>query len=489
MSYSQSVYSKLVQIVGSDNVSADSADLAPYSKDSYTLLMKRQLPLPDCVAMPQTTDQVQQVVQVANEYKIPLYPRSFGVNIAGTALPYQGGIVLDLKRMNKIHEINSETMTATIEPGVNWGKLRKEAQKKGLDIIPIGGPYQTGPVGNFLLTNITPYSTKYSADRAVTLEAVLPNGEIIRTGSQATLMGAELNPYFRYAYGPDITGLFRGSLGNYGVITKLVLRLRPMAEVEQVFYFGFDTLADGLKAVRDIERLEITRYCSLANRQLMAQIALDPKEHGDEAVRQMIDGVFSPYVITVGLGGIPKQIQLYEEMTRETAESCNGRELELSEELKTTCDEFADGCSQKVLRMYAPLSGYAAIIGCVPMDRVHAVHECVNSLSAKYDLKDAITGEPLVPELIVLPYDRGSTVYVEQELLYDPLDTEAVEKVNACLRESYKEIVTKQGAVHTIPNQTLMKMMLPSYVGLLKGLKALVDPNEIFMPGGPYSLA
>lgn len=482
------MFKELQEIVGAENVSAEQVDLIPYMKDSYTALMRKAIPLPDCVVMPGSAEEVQRIVLLANKYRTPIYPRSFGVNIAGSAIPYRGGLVLDLKRMNRILEINGDTMTAHIEPGVNWGRLRKEARKKRLDIIPIGGPYDVSPVGNFLLTNITPYSTKYPADRAVTLEAVLPSGEMIRTGSQATRAGAELNPYFRYAYGPDITGLFRGSLGNYGIITKLVLRLRPLAEMEENVYFAFDRLDAALKAMKEIERLEITRYSMLNNRYLSLHIISRPEDLKNREAREKILAGLPEYVLVTGLGGKPRQVALYEEMVAEEAGKEGGRKLAFEDGVKELLDEMTEGASQKVLRMYAPNAGFAAVIGCVPVNRVIDLNNAINESVKKHGLLSALSGEPLEPELIVIPYDRCSTVYVEHEILYDPLDDENVKVVNNCLRECYAQLVNKYGAVHTMPNKSLLRVMLPSYAGLLTGIKKLVDPNGIMMPGGPYTL-
>lgn len=481
------IVKQIVAIVGEENVSADSEDMVPYVKDSYTLLLKKEIPLPDFVVLPESTDQVQGLIRLANENKIPVYPRSFGINIAGSAIPYAGGMVMDLKRMDRILEINADTMTATIEPGVNWGKLRKEANKKGLDIIPILGPYQTSPVGNFLLTNITPYSSKYNPDRAVTFEAVLPNGEILRTGSQCTELGADLNPYFRYAYGPDIAGLFRGSLGNFGTITRFVTRLRPMAEEEKILIFGFDRIEDLLAAIQRIERMEFTRSCTAMNRYMNLHVLLSPARMKEAAQREKILAMSPPYAVSFGVGGIPKQVALYAQMLAEEAARFNGTLFELEEQYRPDWNEAFEGCSQKALRMFAPFGGFAAVIGCVPFSRVPDIHRVVLEIVKKYNLTDPLSGGPLTPELILVPYDRGSTVYVEHELLYDPLDTEAVTRVNQALRECYSRIMTEYGAVHTIPNRTLLKLMLPAYADLLRGIKGLVDPNGIFMPDGPYS--
>ena len=481
---------KLTSILGPGNISTEVADLIPYLRDSYSTMMGRNIPLPNFLILPKTVDEVQKVVLLANEYRIPLYPRSYGVNIAGSALPYQqGAMVMDLKRMDQILEINEETMTATIEPGVSWGKLRKEAKKKGLDVIPIGGPYQTSPTGNHLLTNITPYSSRYHCDRAVTLKVVLPNGEILRTGSWASILGGDANPYFRYAYGPDLTGMFRGSMGNFGVIVEMVERLRPLAEVENNMTFGFDDLGDCLKAMQDIERLEFSRTCQAYNRVLTAHILLAPHRVSDVEERKRILTRLPAYQLNIGLGGTREMVELFERITSDVVGRNNGSLLELEGHDREILESVVEGASREIMHMYAPLSGFAAVIGCLPVTHVAEINQVVKGIIRKYDIKDPFTGEPQEHELIVIPYDRCSTVYVEQEILYDPAaDRKVLEPVMQCLRECYAHIVGKYGAAHTIPNKTLLKALVPSYSNILKGFKKLVDPNGIMLPGGPYSL-
>lgn len=479
----------LEAIVGRANLSGDAPDMIPYIKDSYSTMMGREVPLPDFVVMPKTAEEVQEIVKLANQRLFPIYPRSFGVNIAGSALPYAGGVVLDLKRMDRIIEINEDTMTATIEPGVTWGRLRKEANKKGLDVIPIGGPYQTSPVGNHLLTNITLYSSKYHCDRAVTLKAVLPNGEMLRTGSWASAVGGDVNPYFRYAYGPDMTGMFRGSLGNYGIIVEMVERLRPVAPVEKNVFFGFEELAPCLKAMQAVERLEFSRTCQASNSSMTAHLILSPHRIKDPGQRQELQARLPNYQITLGLGGTEEMVALFERVANEKIAEYGGKPFCLEPEEMAILNQVAEGASRGIMHMYAPCSGFAAVIGCLPITHVAEINAIVKKIVEKYDLRDPLSGEPLDHQLIVLPYDRCSTVYVEQEILYDPaLDQAQLLPVMQCLRDCYAQIVGKYGASHTIPNKTLMKNMLPSYVELLTGFKKMVDPNNIMMPGGPYSL-
>jgi hypothetical protein len=484
----------LVSVVGDSNISSEVADLIPYTKDSYSTMMGRNIPLPDFVVLPKTEEEVQQIVRLANEFKFPIYPRSFGVNIAGSALPYAGGVVIDLKRMDRILEINEETMSATIEPGVAWGTLRKEANKKGLDIIPIAGPYQVGPVGNFLLTNITPYSSKYCCDRAVALRIVLPNGEILRTGSWASAEGGDINPYFRWAYGPDVAGMFRGSLGNYGIITTMIIRLRKVADVETIVYYGFDKLEPCIEAYRDIERLEIPRHNWLMSRSFVKQLILSPHKIYDADIRERWKKELPPFMISFGFGGTKEMVALYEKIAADKIREYGGEiftfsNTEEGREGLRKMNEIMEGGSRGILNMYAPMSGFAAVIGCAQIKDVPAVYRTVSELVKKYNLRDAVSGESLEHELLVYSYERASMVYVEQEILYDPAGSqEDLNAVMGCLRECYRQVVSKYGAAHTMPNKSMLKMMVPAYADILKGFKKMVDPNNIMLPGGPYSL-
>ncbi|MCZ7561959.1 MAG: FAD-binding oxidoreductase [Burkholderiaceae bacterium] len=479
-------FAKVQGIVGVANASRRPEDLLTYMSDSYSLLMRREVPLPECVVMPEETDQVQALMRLANSCGIPVYPRSSGVNIAASAIPYRGGIVLDLKRMTRIWEIDEDTMTATVEPGVSWGKLRKEANRVGLDAMPILGPYRGGPVGNFLLTNVTAYSSKRMADRAATLEVVMPNGELLRTGSWAGERG-DLNRYFRYAYGPDLTGLFRGSLGNFGVVTKMVTMLRPRMQHEDVALYGFDDFDQAMGALKHLERLDITRYAFFFSASTWKHVFLSPKAILDPVERGRVEAQLPAFLMSTGLGGMSRQFELNRELVNDVLTSEGGRELVLGAELTSIARELSEGGSQKVLRMFTPYTGFMPLIACVPPRHAAGIRRLGADLAKKYELLDPVDGSPLDPEVIVIPYDRCSTVYVEQEFLFNRQDQSSVDRAGNCIREAYSRATSEFGAVHTIPNRSLLKRINPAYAEILSALKHVVDPSGI-LQGGAYSL-
>ena len=106
----------------------------------------------DYALLPESTEQVQAIVKLANKLNVAVYPYSYGTNLSGGTSPRKGGAMVVMRKMNHILEINEETKTATIESGVTWSKLIFECQKVGLEPLPLGGgPHTGGPIGNYSL--------------------------------------------------------------------------------------------------------------------------------------------------------------------------------------------------------------------------------------------------------------------------------------------------------------------------------------------------
>jgi len=176
---------------------------------------------------PESAEQVQAVVKVANKYRIPLWPESTGRNLAygGAAPVMKGTMVLDLKRMNRILEINTELGYALVEPGVTFFDFFDALQAKGYTYWMSGpAPGWGSIIGNYLEhgCGYTPYGTH--ADQICGLEVVMPDGDLLRTGMGGTGATEEWQA-FRFGYGPVWDGLFTQS--NFGVVTKMGIWLMP----------------------------------------------------------------------------------------------------------------------------------------------------------------------------------------------------------------------------------------------------------------------
>src|SRR3989304_4225523 len=143
-------YRELAKIVGDSYVSMDKEDLMPYGRDEVSQAFKTYMA--DLVAAPGTVEEIQEIVRLCNKIKLPIYPYAYGVSISSTALPRVGGLMLVVRRLDKIIEINDETHTATIEPGVTWSKLFFEAEKHHLEPLGLGGgPHSGSRIGKCVL--------------------------------------------------------------------------------------------------------------------------------------------------------------------------------------------------------------------------------------------------------------------------------------------------------------------------------------------------
>jgi glycolate oxidase len=473
-------FKALEMIVGKNYASCDLEDTITYSRDMVSPLSGEFIP--DHVVMPGSVSEVQELLRVAESRRIPVYPYTHGTNAAGFALPFAGGMIVDLRRMNRILEIDEDTMTATIEPGVNWKRLDKEARKKGLRVTFPTGPYTGSPIASFLMWNITHYACRYGADRMVSLEAVLPNGEILRTGSAAFPGHERLNPYFRYAYGPDITGLYRGSFGAFGIVTKGVFELFPVGDVETHVDGGFEDLDSALQTMHRIEHMDISKYSNLFNAEFLVHCcAPDIEDLKSPQKIEEIGNSFPRWYLAVGLSGTAEQVDLYKEMVVEETERNGGRIMSLEGQIGDNLEDLVLGASRVINRMYEPHGAAASVISMVPLSQIPHLFQMGEDLIREFDIRHPYTGERLKPAGGCSPYDRGRNYYVELEFAFDPLDEESIMRVKKARNAWVKRAVTYGGSLPMI-TPVFAKWLMPSYYNILKGIKEFLDPDHLLSP-------
>lgn len=456
------------------------ADRIAYSREALSPVVGEHLP--DYVVYPRSVEEVQQVVREAAAGSIPVYPYSRGTNFFGFTLPLKGGIVLDLHHMNDILEINQETMTATVEPGVTWGQLRKEAAAKGLAPMPILGPHTGGVIGNFTSWNFTPYASRYGPDRVATLEVVLGNGELLRTGSQALCGHESLNPYFRHAFGPDLTGLFRGSLGWFGIVTKAVVALYPVPETEKNLTFAFDELPESLSAMQRIERLDITKHIAIYNRMWVAEMC-DPefRRIRNREAEQISLAAHPDWILNVGICGTTRQVAFYEELIAE--QIADGAVLCFEEQQKRYWEDFARGGGERVTGMFGAAGSSISTLTVTPFSKCVQIYEKAMGCIASHNFRDPVHGGLYEPSVMYFPSERGRNVYSEFEYRFDPGRPETLPPAMAIWQELMEYYIEDLGSSLLVPNFLVEARLMPLYVNLLKGIKGLCDPQGILSPG------
>lgn len=253
-----SVLAQLQSLLGAENVLTDHADREFHSTDVYSA---GQLPL--AVVRPASAADVAQLVQLCVAQGISLVPRGGGASYTNAYTPAEtNSVVIDTSRMNRILEINERDGYVVAEVGVTWAKLNEALSAKGLR-SPFFGPFSglAATIGGSLSQNSVTWGTGVfgvSGETTLGVEAVLGTGEIIRTGSWGA---ANSSPFMR-SYGPDLTGLFMGDCGAFGVKTAIALRLMPRNTHVMGLSFGFpdfESMSRGMEAAAKLG-LNLTNF-------------------------------------------------------------------------------------------------------------------------------------------------------------------------------------------------------------------------------------
>jgi len=238
---SDAIKAELRAIVGEKNCLDRQEALVAYSYDATPM----QQALPDAVVMPASTAEVQKVVQVAARHQIPIVTRGAGSNLCGGTVPVGGGIVMSLHRMNKIVEIDEQNLTITVQPGVRTVDIHQAVEAKGLFYPPDPGSMVISTIGgNIALNSGGLRGLKYGTtkDYVLGLEAVLPNGEVIRTGGKL----------MKDVAGYDLTKLLVGSEGTLAIITEAILKLIPKPTTQRVMLAMYADMEQAARSVSDI---------------------------------------------------------------------------------------------------------------------------------------------------------------------------------------------------------------------------------------------
>ena len=192
--------------------------------------------VPDLVVLPRTAEQVSEVVKLANRERIPIVPRAGGTGLNDGALPLKRGIVVDVKRMNQIHEVDLVDRTVTVGPGINMLKLNEELRKHGVMFPDDPASYPCSLVGGRIGTSgwsLIGGRYGHTRDLVISFQIVLPTGEIIEVGDGG---GRKIR---KSSTGYQLKHLFMGHQGTLGIVTEATLELVPRPEVEFAAFFHY----------------------------------------------------------------------------------------------------------------------------------------------------------------------------------------------------------------------------------------------------------
>lgn len=308
------IRSELADVVGEDFVSVDETDKLIYSTDwswmpQMWLDRGQRLATPDYIVHPNTAEEISAILEIANRYHIPVVPFGGGSGTQGAAMPMYGGIVLDTKRMSRIIEIDEVSLTVTAQAGIIATQLEWAVNEKGLTWPHYPASGNCATLGGCLAPRGTgTISTKYgkAEDQVLTMQIVLPTGEIIRTP-----------PVPQHASGPDFMGLWLGSEGGFGVITEATMQLDYLPKARLLRALLFDDMDKAIEVGRRIMTRRLDPFV----------IRLYDRESTASRVKKILGYEFDGSYMVIGFDGDPDIAALQERKALEIAAEFGAQDL------------------------------------------------------------------------------------------------------------------------------------------------------------------
>ncbi|WP_437230519.1 FAD-binding oxidoreductase [Planctomicrobium sp. SH661] len=231
---------RFTQLLGATSVLSTQDEMLVYECDGYIVEKK----VPDLVVFPRTTEEVSQIVRLCNEYDVPFVPRGAGTSLAGGTLPVGGGVMICTSRMQQILEVNLRDRYAVVQPGTVNIHLTQKLKGTGFHYAPDPSSQGACTIGGNVATNSGgPHTLKYgvTVNHVLGIEVVLPSGEVVTFGG----------PCQEYP-GYDLTGLFVGSEGTFGICTKVWVKLTRDTSAVRTMLGIFETVTQATEAISGI---------------------------------------------------------------------------------------------------------------------------------------------------------------------------------------------------------------------------------------------
>ena len=477
------VYEHLAAIVGSRYASMSEDVLYTYSEDFLTFQAPGKA---DFVAMPKTTEEVQAIMRLANREKIPVIPWVSNVSIGALATPLDGGIVLDLRRMNKVIEVNEEDLYFIVEGGITSAEIVGYMNKHHPDYrIPVTfAPPSCGYVASSLLYGMTDLSMAYG-DASFFInafEGVLPTGEVINTGSRMS------SPYWSHHSAlPDfgLIGIFIGWAGTSGVVTKAGIKLFPRRPYRVDYFMDADTVERGFTVQRACARTGVVDDIA-SNNWGWGRVEAGEKLPFTEG-RRAGEAELSSWIALTG--NTEKEIDAKCDLIKDLVAK-GGAQLTLYEDgIKT----FTKGDQIKYFK-YLPMQLSNDISGARGGRAQWVGGYCPPSINAKiyrqvekvYD-KWGYTAEGQPIQAYNRFMDHGHEGIIRYNIFGSKDDSpELVDRHRACLKE-IGQVMRENGTIlykaPPIFSRMNWERTNPAAMDIIRTLKNRIDPNRIMNPG------
>jgi len=442
-------------ILGKDRVRTSKEELLSYAYDAYVEEYQ-----PEAILFPKTADEVSQIMKVASAQRISITPRGAGSGLAGGSLAKKGGVVICLTMMNRILEVNKPNRYAVVEPGVVVSEFQKEVEKVGLFYPPDPGSATVATMGGTVQMNAGGMrGIKYGVTRdyLLGLEAVLPSGEIIQTGSQTA----------KDVTGYDLTRLLCGSEGTLAVVTRITVKLLPKPKARRTLQAIYNTIDQaGNTVARIVEEGIIPATLELMDKMIIKAL----EDYAHLGLPQDAEAV-----LLIEVDGDPEAVEKQAAIIAEFCRGQGARDVRVSQTEKESEQLWVArrGAFGAVARMRPT---------CVVEDATVPVSYLTRAI------KEVITiAQRNQVQIAVLAHAGDGNLH--PLVLCDLRDKEEMKRVDKAMDElvdyalSVGGVLSGEHGIGLAKAKYLSRQLTPQTLNLMRNLKNTFDPQGILNPG------
>ena len=452
-----SIRNALFDILGEENVLSDIEDRFCYSFDAS---MNTQARVPAIVVLPESAQEIAEIIKLAAEEKIPVFPRGAGTNLSGGTIPVEDGIVMSFCRMDSILDIDEQNLTATVQPGVVIEDLIITAAKYGLLYAPDPGTVHCATMGGSIAENAGGLrGIKYGVTRdyVMGVEVVLADGSVARFGGKTV----------KNASGYNMAQLFVGSEGTLGIITEAIVRLIPLPESRRSMMAVFSDLEQAGRAVSDI----IENHIIPATIEIMDDTTIRCVED----VRKIGLPVGAEAILLIEVDGHETQVKEDFEKIVGICEACGADQIQLA---KTNEERDSLWAARREALPSLVKMAPATILedATVPRSKVPDMLKAIQEIAQKHDVKIGTFG-------------HAGDGNLHPTLLADENDKEEMKRVEAAVDDIFAAALALGGTLsgeHGIGIAKLKYMndeFGESGIDAMRAIKTAMDPLNILNPG------
>ncbi len=477
---------KLVKIVGEKGVTDDPSKMKAFI-ESNSLDPHRA---PNYVVRVKNAQEVQQIVELANEQKVPLIPASSGIHFNGNAVAVQGGIIVDLSGMKKLVEFDERNRKVMIEAGTTFKELGTKLKKKQAMTMNPLLPHAKSSVVTACLERQPALNPQFEYGEPISsMEMIWPTGEYFRTGTASSTGYPKNFADGGYPYGPgplDPIRLLQGAQGTMGVVTWANIKTEYLPPVNKSFFIGFECMETMIEAIYSIQRRRIGHECLALDNLNLATILAKDMDNDFYKLRKSLP-LWGVILILGGGRWFPEEKIAFQEDAL--------RELQ--------ANVFPDSPLTEVIPEYGSTRALPDLLrspwpeditywkwrnlgACQDMFFITTLEKAPLFTDAVSAAAEACGFDTTDLGKYIQPIENASAAHVEFNFYYDPDDAEEVAMVEAAYAAAIEEAL-KLEAHFTRPYGKIMSSLVyeksGSYTAMLKQTKDIFDPNRILNPG------